>query len=241
MIDGHQIEKTLAELGTTHVIWLPDTTLGQWEEALEASAAFELLRVCREGEAWPLAAGLYLGGRSPLVMMQTTGLFESGDALRNVLFDLRVPLFALIGYRSYDKQSNPTGGLRSSREIRKCLRIRQLAGMEVRGGGCSSTAGTTMHYPQGSDGGRLYAQGTGTNARSDCCISGGIEQLSQGQGRLVSSLFAQRNHDKCRRKQTAVQRINSTESLQHDRAGDYCTSDTESVFGRQKPRLCHSF
>lgn len=107
MIDGHQIEKTLAELGTTHVIGLPDTTLGQWEEALEASAAFELLRVCREGEAWPLAAGLYLGGRSPLVMMQTTGLFESGDALRNVLFDLRVPLFALIGYRSYLVDDSP--------------------------------------------------------------------------------------------------------------------------------------
>jgi len=28
-------------------------------------------------------------------------LFESGDALRNVLFDLRLPLVALVGYRSY--------------------------------------------------------------------------------------------------------------------------------------------
>ncbi len=107
MILGHQIEKTVSELGTTHVIWLPDTTLGQWEEALETSASFDLLRVCREGEAWPLAAGLYLGGKSPLVMMQTTGLFESGDALRNVLFDLRIPLFALIGYRSYLVEDSP--------------------------------------------------------------------------------------------------------------------------------------
>ncbi len=101
MILGNQIETTVSELGTTHVIWLPDTTLGQWEEALERSVSFDLLRVCREGEAWPLAAGLFLGGKSPLVMMQSTGLFESGDALRNVLFDLKLPLFALIGYRSY--------------------------------------------------------------------------------------------------------------------------------------------
>jgi sulfopyruvate decarboxylase TPP-binding subunit len=107
MILGHQIEEAVSQLGTTHVVWLPDTALGQWEEALEKSASFDLLRVCREGEAWPLAAGLYLGGKSPLVMMQTTGLFESGDALRNVLFDLGIPLFALIGYRSYLVEDSP--------------------------------------------------------------------------------------------------------------------------------------
>lgn len=107
VILGHQIETTIAQLGTTHVIWLPDTTLGEWEEAFESSTSFDLLRVCREGEAWPLAAGLYLGGKSPLVMMQTTGLFESGDALRNVLFDLKIPLFAIIGYRSYLVEDSP--------------------------------------------------------------------------------------------------------------------------------------
>ena len=36
----------------------------------------------------------------PLVLMQTTGLFESGDALRNVLFDLKLPIFAMIGVRN---------------------------------------------------------------------------------------------------------------------------------------------
>jgi len=47
-----------------------------------------------------VAAGLYLGGARPLVMIQNTGLFESGDALRNVLLDMHVPLYAIVGYRS---------------------------------------------------------------------------------------------------------------------------------------------
>ena len=34
-------------------------------------------------------------------MIQTTGLFESGDALRNVLFDLKLPVFAVVGARSW--------------------------------------------------------------------------------------------------------------------------------------------
>ena len=40
-------------------------------------------------------------------MMQNTGLFESGDALRNCLFDLRLPLWAVIGYRSYLIANSP--------------------------------------------------------------------------------------------------------------------------------------
>jgi sulfopyruvate decarboxylase TPP-binding subunit len=100
MFSGDEIATTLAELGITHVVWIPDTATGPWESALENSSRLRLIRVCREGEAWPLAAGLHLGGKAPLVLMQTTGLFESGDALRNVLFDLKLPLYAMIGVRN---------------------------------------------------------------------------------------------------------------------------------------------
>lgn len=98
---GPEIASALAELGVPHVIWIPDSALGPWESTLEGTPAFRLVRICREGEAWPLAAGLYLGGASPVVIMQVTGLFESGDALRNALFDLRLPLFGIIGARNW--------------------------------------------------------------------------------------------------------------------------------------------
>ena len=42
-----------------------------------------------------------LGGARPVVAMQCTGLFEAGDALRNVVHDLHLPLFLLVGVRSY--------------------------------------------------------------------------------------------------------------------------------------------
>lgn len=100
MFSGPQIVAELQGLGITHVVWLPDSTLGQWEEALSQAKAPKLVRVCREGEAWAIAMGLQLGGARPLVMIQCTGLFESGDSLRNALFDFEVPLFAVIGYRS---------------------------------------------------------------------------------------------------------------------------------------------
>lgn len=101
MFSGEQVVRALDRLGITDVVWLPDSAMGPWESALEASSSISLRRVCREGEAWVLAAGLLLGGRKPLVMIQSTGFYESGDALRNVLFDLKLPIFSFIGYRSY--------------------------------------------------------------------------------------------------------------------------------------------
>jgi sulfopyruvate decarboxylase subunit alpha len=98
---AEQVAQTIIRLGITHAVWLPDSAMGPWERALDRPGTLELVRVCREGEAWGIAAGLHLGGFRPLVLIQNTGLFESGDAMRNVLFDLRLPLAAVIGYRSY--------------------------------------------------------------------------------------------------------------------------------------------
>ncbi|HVW39259.1 MAG TPA: thiamine pyrophosphate-binding protein [Pirellulales bacterium] len=119
MLTGSQIAETLVELGVSHVVWLPDSMLGGWETALSESPDLKLLRVCREGEAWTLAAGLYLGGQQPIVVIQNTGLFESGDALRNVLFDLGLPLYAIIGYRSYLIENSPDSARRFTEPVLK--------------------------------------------------------------------------------------------------------------------------
>ena len=109
MFTGDEIASLLTEVGVTHVVTVPDSTLGTWYTAIERSPKLRLVRVCREGEAWAVAGGLHLGGATPLVMIQCTGLFESGDALRNVLHDWKLPVFSVIGYRSYLDQSTLPG------------------------------------------------------------------------------------------------------------------------------------
>jgi len=101
LFSGKQICAVLNELGISHVISVPDSTLGQWEPALRADRTLQLVRVCREGEAWAIAAGLQLGGARPILIVQCTGLFESGDALRNAVYDYQLPLYALVGYRNF--------------------------------------------------------------------------------------------------------------------------------------------
>jgi sulfopyruvate decarboxylase subunit alpha len=101
MLDGPSVVQALKRCGITHVVWLPDSELGTWEAALTAPGGLPLIRVCREGEAFAVAAGLHLGGQRPIVVVQCTGLFEAGDALRNVIHDLKLPIFLIVGMRSY--------------------------------------------------------------------------------------------------------------------------------------------
>jgi sulfopyruvate decarboxylase TPP-binding subunit len=101
MLDGPSVAAALKECGATHIVWVPDSELGRWEAALRQTESLKLLRVCREGEAIALAAGLLLGGQRPVVLIQCTGLFEAGDSLRNCVHDLHLPLFLVIGVRSY--------------------------------------------------------------------------------------------------------------------------------------------
>lgn len=101
MLDGPAVTEALEACGITHVVWIPDSHLGTWEEALLKSTTIRLVRSAREGEAIGVAAGLVLGGAKPVVMIQCTGLFEAGDALRNVVHDLKLPLLLIVGVRSY--------------------------------------------------------------------------------------------------------------------------------------------
>jgi len=101
MLDGPSVVAAFRECGITHVVWIPDSELGTWEPALKACPEISLIRVCREGEAIAVAGGLLLGGKRPIVLIQCTGLFEAGDALRNIVHDLKLPLFLVVGVRSY--------------------------------------------------------------------------------------------------------------------------------------------
>ena len=61
------------------------------------------MTVTREGEAFAVASGLWLGGAYPVVVIQNTGLLESGDSLRGTAMRMGVPLLCLVTYRGYHK------------------------------------------------------------------------------------------------------------------------------------------
>ena len=100
---GASAARTLAgieALGFTHVLMIPDTESRLLYDAFRSSGLF-LITPCREGESIAIAAGLWTGGKKPLVVIQNTGLMEAGDALRGCGLGPRVPLRLMVGWRGY--------------------------------------------------------------------------------------------------------------------------------------------
>jgi sulfopyruvate decarboxylase subunit alpha len=96
--------RVLAELvacGVTHIVWLPDSEAGEMYRAIVDTPQLTLVPVAREGETIAIAAGLWVGGAKPIVQMQSTGYYESGDSVRGLALDLGLPLLMMIGYRGW--------------------------------------------------------------------------------------------------------------------------------------------
>lgn len=93
----------LARHNVTHVVGVPDNTSATLYRLVERDPRIEVLTVAREGEAFAIASGLWLGGATPLVLVQNTGLLESGDSLRGTAMRMGVPLVFFVTYRGYAK------------------------------------------------------------------------------------------------------------------------------------------
>jgi sulfopyruvate decarboxylase subunit alpha len=85
----------------THVVGLPDNASAALFSLLSAAGEPQLVAVTREGEAFAIAAGLWVGGKIPVLLIQNTGLLESGDGLRGTVMRMRIPLVCLVTYRGY--------------------------------------------------------------------------------------------------------------------------------------------
>lgn len=104
-------ETVLAEMkknGVTHVVWLPDSETNWLYVLMKSEPSLTLVAVPREGLAFSTAAGLHAGGKKPIILIQNTGMMESGDSLRGWALSLEVPVVMMVGYRGYTKTGTPT-------------------------------------------------------------------------------------------------------------------------------------
>lgn len=101
MLTARRLLDEIKSLSITHVVGLPDNSTAALFTLLALEKEIQLITVTREGEAFAVAAGLWMGGAKPLVVIQNTGLLESGDALRGTLTRMRLPVVCLISYRGF--------------------------------------------------------------------------------------------------------------------------------------------
>jgi sulfopyruvate decarboxylase subunit alpha len=86
--------------GSGHVVYVPDNPLSHVLRILgEGFSDIRTTIATREEEAFGIAAGLYLGGARPTVMLQSSGLGNSLNALTSLLLPYKIPALVIISMR----------------------------------------------------------------------------------------------------------------------------------------------
>ena len=99
-------ETVLGEMkknGVSHVVWLPDSETNWLYLLMKAVPSLTLVGVSREGHACSIAAGIAAGGRTPMILIQNTGMMEAGDSIRGWLLGLKIPVVLMVGYRGWTR------------------------------------------------------------------------------------------------------------------------------------------
>lgn len=96
-----------------HVVTVPDwVQLALHAQLDQDPAGIRVVPCSSENQAVTVAAGLTLGGRRPLLMMQNQGLYNCVNTLRAVCLDAGVPLVLMVGQfgREYANLDQPSSG-----------------------------------------------------------------------------------------------------------------------------------
>jgi sulfopyruvate decarboxylase subunit alpha len=81
-----------------HVVTVPDWVQLSLHMRLQAGEpGIRVVNTCSENQCVTVAAGLTIGGRKPLLVMQNQGLYNCVNSLRAVCLDAHVPLVFLVG------------------------------------------------------------------------------------------------------------------------------------------------
>jgi sulfopyruvate decarboxylase subunit alpha len=115
--------------GCRDVAYVPDNPLSHVLRIFEAQYRdVRLILATREEEAFGIAAGLYLGGRRPAVLLQSSGLGNSLNALTSLLVPYQIPVLSIVSMRGDEGEWNsaqmPMG--RAVRTILESIGIRHV-------------------------------------------------------------------------------------------------------------------
>lgn len=81
-----------------HVVTVPDWVQLSLHDRLNRGVdGIRVINACNENQVVTVAAGLTIGGKRPLVIMQNQGLYNCFNTLRAVCLDAHIPMVFLVG------------------------------------------------------------------------------------------------------------------------------------------------
>ena len=89
----------LKKAGIDFVVSVPCVNLGKLMEMVDCDPEIIHIPVTREEEGFGIAAGAYMGGRKPAILMQNSGLGNSVNVLASLFKLYQFPILMIISHR----------------------------------------------------------------------------------------------------------------------------------------------
>jgi sulfopyruvate decarboxylase alpha subunit len=102
------------------LVFLPDTVMGRLVALAEQDRAFRVVGVHREEEAVGILTGLFLGGQRGAMLVQSSGLGNTLNALGSLAMAYRIPIPLVVSRRGELGEFNPAQ-LVMGRAVPGCL------------------------------------------------------------------------------------------------------------------------
>jgi sulfopyruvate decarboxylase subunit alpha len=103
-----------------YLVFLPDTVMGRLLALAEQDRFFQLVGVHREEEAVGILAGLFMGGQRGAMLVQSSGLGNSLNALGSLAMAYRIPFPLFVSLRGELGEFNQAQ-LHMGRAVPGCL------------------------------------------------------------------------------------------------------------------------
>ena len=99
MIQDLEIYENIRESGIDLILSLPCVLLKGLLKVIEEKNEIQHVPVTREEEGVGIAAGAYLGGRTPAILMQNSGMGNSINAVKSLLQLFNIPIIFIMSHR----------------------------------------------------------------------------------------------------------------------------------------------
>jgi len=94
-----KLYETIKESGIDLILSLPCIMLKGLLQLIEEKNEIQHISITREEEGVGIAAGAYLGGKTPAILIQNSGLGNSVNAIKSLLQLFKIPVIFIMSHR----------------------------------------------------------------------------------------------------------------------------------------------
>lgn len=94
-----ELYESIKSSGIDLILSLPCIMLKDLLKIIEEKNEIDHIPITREEEGVGIAAGAYLGGKNPVILMQNSGLGNSVNAIKSLLHLFKIPVVFIMSHR----------------------------------------------------------------------------------------------------------------------------------------------